>query len=135
MSPPRHHRSGRRRRLAATVACASVAVIGLSACGPSTPSDRRIALDIIDGLPADLLTDDARACMTAYVEGLSNDRLDAIVRASKNSQIDEDGYVIDPPAELAEFQDALVACREGVVVTTTVAGDAPETTTPDTTAA
>jgi hypothetical protein len=80
-----------------------VAMGGLAACN-STPSAKRVALDVIDTL--DNLSETERECMRVKVEGYSEDEIEAFA----------DGADKDPPdpesqAALDKFEADLADCR------------------------
>ena len=78
------------------------AIGGLSACN-STPSARRVALDVIDTLP---VSDAVKECMRVKVEAYDEDKLESIAKGANQ----------DPPkpedvAAVAEFQADLESCN------------------------
>lgn len=78
------------RRLPATaLATVVVGVLGLSACGTSTPSNRRMAEDIVETV--DGLTDQERECMREKLEGYTGDELEAINAENENVDWDAEG--------------------------------------------
>jgi hypothetical protein len=81
---------------------AVVAIAGLAAC-TSTPSARRVALDVIETLDAD---ESVKECMRGKVEAYSQDELQAIA----------DGAAESPPdaaqvEALEQFEADLAECR------------------------
>ena len=107
------------RRLPVTaLATVVLGVLGLSACGTSTPSNERMANDIIETV--DGLTDAERECMRARLdENYTGDDLEAINEENKNVDWEAEG------ATGGEKWQALVADLQGCI------GDAGAASDPD----
>jgi len=84
-----------------------VGVIGLTACGNSTPSNRRIAEDIIDSV--DGLTDIERECMHRRLDGYTDEQLEIINEQNKNVDFETENPDASP--EWNEFVDDLASCQ------------------------
>lgn len=84
-----------------------VGVIGLTACGSSTPSNRRIAEDIIDSV--DDLTDVERECMQLRLDGYTDEQLEAI--NSQNQNVDFSVENPDASPEWDAFVEDLASCQ------------------------
>ena len=84
-----------------------VGVIGLTACGNSTPSNRRIAEDIIDSV--DGLTDVERDCMHLRLAGYTDEQLELINEQNKNVDFATENPDASP--EWNEFVDDLASCQ------------------------
>jgi hypothetical protein len=99
------------RRLPVTaLATVVVGVLGLSACGTSTPSNRRMAEDIIETVEG--LTDDERACMLETLEeNYSSEDLEAINEENKNVDWDAEGAT--GGERWQAFVADLESCRDG----------------------
>ena len=79
-----------------------VAVGGLTACR-STPSARRVALDVVDTLP---VSESVKECMRTKVEAYPEDDLQAVAKGAAKDPPDEASE-----AELAKFEADLAACN------------------------
>ncbi|HWM21609.1 MAG TPA: hypothetical protein VNO51_18090 [Ilumatobacteraceae bacterium] len=79
-----------------------VAIGGLTACN-STPSARRVALDVIDTLD---VSDSVKACMRAKVEAYTKDEIADFAEGA-----DEDPPDPESQAALDKFEDELADCN------------------------
>ena len=79
-----------------------VAVGGLTACN-STPSAKRVALDVIDTLP---VTDEVKECMRVKVEAYSEDEIKAFAEGA-----DEDPPDPESQEALDQFEADLADCN------------------------
>jgi hypothetical protein len=86
-----------------SVLLVAAALGGLAACN-STPSARRVALDVIDTL--DNLTEAERDCMRTKVEAYTKDEVEAFAEGA-----DEDPPDPEAQAALERFEDDLAECR------------------------
>jgi hypothetical protein len=76
---------------------AAVALVSLSACA-STPSAKRVALDVVDTLE---VSDTVKDCMRERIEAYDQDDLQDI------AELADDGDA----AQLTQFENDLRACR------------------------
>ena len=86
-------------RPSAALAVALLAVGGLTGCS-STPSAKRVALDMIDTLD---ISASAKACMVDKVEGYTTEELDKIAELADEGN--QEGV-----AQLQEFEADLATC-------------------------
>ena len=75
---------------------------GLTACN-STPSARRVALDVIDTLD---VTESVKECMRTKVEAYTEDEIEAFAEGADKKPPDPDSQ-----AALDKFEAELAACR------------------------
>ncbi len=81
------------------------AIGGLTACN-STPSAKRVALDVIETLP---VSDEVKECMSQKVEqDYTQDEIQAFAEGSDETPPDPDSE-----AALAKFEADLDACNTG----------------------
>ena len=78
------------------------AIGGLSACN-STPSARRVALDVIDTLD---VTDSVKECMRTKVEAYTQDEIEAFAEGADKKPPDSKSQ-----AALEKFEAELAECR------------------------
>ena len=109
-------------------------MLGLSACTNSTPSNERMANDIIETV--DGLTDDERECMRGRLDEYSGSDLDAINDENNNVDWDAEGATGGPKWQA--LVDDLADCRtdaaasDGSEPADTSAGDSePDDTATD----
>lgn len=87
-------------------ALAALALLGLTAC-TSVPSTRTVAEEIIETLGS--VPQEVKDCMTAKLEGYSDDELEAIGEGNPNFNSATDDVPVTP--ELQAFIDDLADCN------------------------
>ncbi|MFV0307440.1 MAG: hypothetical protein ACK5OX_06830 [Desertimonas sp.] len=90
------------------ITAAVVALGALSAC-TSQPSTRTVAEEIVETL--DGVSQDVKDCLTAKLEGYSNDELDALGEANPDFSSTSPDMTQTP--ELTAFIADLQECRDG----------------------
>lgn len=86
-----------------------VGALALTACGTSTPSNRRMAEDIIETVEG--LSDEERDCMRERLDGYTGSELEAL--NDENSNVDWDAEGATGGALWQAFVDDMSSCLDG----------------------
>jgi len=107
--------SFRPRSAVNVTAVAVVGLLGFTACN-STPSDRRVVLDMIESLDQPAAADE---CMNEVVGDYSNDSIEQMAEQNADLAFDNPDFVASGTEQYQEFVARLTACAEtGASVTT-----------------
>jgi hypothetical protein len=125
------------RRLLAAVALSALAATG---CTGSTPSDKRVAIEIVESMaddrPGGTLDDVQQECMIDKIDGYSEAELEAIGNAPENLALDPNNtaeFPAEGTAELRAFVADLETCTSGEAQTSTDTTDTTDSTPATTT--